>query len=106
VRAALYAAIGVGAFFLARIVLRPEPATPQPRPLVRAESRRLLARAQLARLGQAIETYRVEKGAYPEGLDALIEARLILENDVRYPWREPYFYRKTERGYVLLPPLD
>jgi hypothetical protein len=106
VRFALYGAIGAGAYFAA-VKLLPHPVhASEPRPLVHAESRRLLARAQAARLSQALETFRVEKGAYPESLKELVEAKLVAENDLSFPWREPYFYRKTERGFVLLPPLD
>jgi hypothetical protein len=30
----------------------------------------------------------------------------VTEGDLRYPYREPYSYRRTAQGFVLLPPLD
>ncbi|MFN7133213.1 MAG: DUF4388 domain-containing protein [Myxococcales bacterium] len=72
---------------------------------------RFFARAQLARLRSAIDVYVIEKGSPPDTLSALVEAGILTEDDLRYPWNEPYYYRKGEpRGggsaYLLLPPLQ
>jgi len=67
---------------------------------------RLIARDQVARLESALEVYRTEHGEYPPALRALLEGELVSEHDLRYPWKEPYYYRRTAQGVVLLPPLD
>jgi hypothetical protein len=36
----------------------------------------------------------------------LADAQLVTPEDLRYPYREPYYYRRTQAGFVLLPPLD
>lgn len=67
---------------------------------------RVIGQRQLGRVSAAISLYRLETGALPEGLEALVQAGLLHEDDLRYPWRDPYFYRKLEGGtYQLLPPL-
>lgn len=68
---------------------------------------RFLARYQLERLRGALEVYRLERGEYPEALGALVEAGLASRRDLRYPWAEPYYYRRTRAGrFVLLPPVE
>ncbi len=70
-------------------------------------AQRFLARAQMARLGGALEVYRLERGDYPERLEALMEAGLASRRDLEYPWTASYYYRrKAEGGYVLLPPVE
>ncbi len=70
-------------------------------------ARRFLARYELARLRGALEVYRLERGAYPDHLEALVDDGLASPRDLRYPWREPYHYRRgTPDGYVLLPPIE
>jgi hypothetical protein len=39
-------------------------------------------------------------------LRALVEGQLVSEQDLHYPYREAYYYRRTPQGFVLLPPLD
>lgn len=69
-------------------------------------AQRVISRAQMSRIEAAIGVYRLETGALPQKLDALVEAGLLLQNDIRYPWREPYHYRRAEDGsFILLPPL-
>jgi hypothetical protein len=67
---------------------------------------RLISRDQLVRLESALELYRIEHGEYPAALKALVEGELVSENDLRYPWKDPWYYRRTAQGFVLLPPLD
>ena len=67
---------------------------------------RVIARTQLVRLESALELYRTEHGEYPQALSALLEGDIVGESDLRYPWKEPYYYRRTAQGFVLLPPLD
>src|SRR5207253_9900632 len=75
-------------------------------PARRGAIARLIARDQLARLESALEVYRTEHGEYPPALRALVEGELVSEHDLRYPWKEPYYYRRTAQGFVLLPLLD
>ncbi|MFL5417986.1 MAG: DUF4388 domain-containing protein [Myxococcales bacterium] len=67
---------------------------------------RLLAQDQILRLESALEVYRVEHGEYPASLAALVDGQLVTARDVSYPFRDPYQYRRTPQGFVLLPPLD
>jgi hypothetical protein len=75
-------------------------------PAERGAISRVIARTQMVRLESALELYRAEHGEYPPALAALVEGELITESDLRYPWKEPYYYRRTQQGFVLLPPLD
>ncbi|HEX8824284.1 MAG TPA: DUF4388 domain-containing protein [Archangium sp.] len=69
-------------------------------------TQRLVGRAQQARIQAALEVFRLEKGALPERLEALVEVGLLQREDLRYPWRDDYYYRRTsERQFILLPPL-
>lgn len=73
-------------------------------------AQRFVARAQLTRIRAAIDIYTVERGERPESLEALVEAGILRGEDLRYPWTEPYYYRRGEKGsgeqsYLLLPPL-
>lgn len=68
----------------------------------------LLAGAEMARLGEALQVYRLEKGAYPDGLGALAKAGLVGRSELSYPYGRPYFYRRqpdSPDGFLLLPPL-
>jgi hypothetical protein len=69
-------------------------------------AQRVISRAQMSRIQAALSVYEVERGEMPERLEALVEAGILAETDVRYPWREKYYYRRTSGGgFVLLPPL-
>lgn len=69
--------------------------------------RRLLGRYALERLRAALEIYRVERGEYPPSLSDLVEAGLLSRRELRYPWRDEYYYRRrSEAVFVLLPPLE
>lgn len=67
--------------------------------------RHVAADAQLARIGSALEVYRLGYARYPERLSELAEARLLAPEDLRYPFEAEYFYRPDGDAYVLLPPL-
>lgn len=70
-------------------------------------AQRFLARYQSARIANALEIYRLERGQYPPGLDDLVEAGIVAARDLRFPWSQPYHYRRTgEGGFVLLPPVE
>jgi len=69
-------------------------------------AQRFISRQQMTRIESALALYRLEKGELPDKLDALVDAGLLGVDDLRYPWRDGYFYRRTEAGaFVLLPPL-
>jgi Domain of unknown function (DUF4388) len=68
---------------------------------------RFISRAQIKRIEAALEVFRLEKGEVPEKLDALVQAGLLKPEELRYPWREQYYYRRlAAREFVLLPPLQ
>jgi hypothetical protein len=70
-------------------------------------AQRFVSRYQIQRLAGALEVYRLEQGAYPEALDALVDVALVSQRDLRHPWQQPYYYRRTPEGrYVLLPPIE
>ena len=75
-------------------------------PAARGAVARVLAQGQMVRLESALELYRTEHGEYPSVLHALVDGQLVTDQDLRYPWPEPYYYRRTAQGFVLLPPLD
>ncbi len=70
-------------------------------------AQRFISRTQVKRIEAALEVFRLEKGDVPEKLDALVEAGLLKPEELRYPWREQYYYRRlAAREFVLLPPLQ
>jgi hypothetical protein len=69
--------------------------------------RRYLSRHHQDRLRGALEVYRAERGEYPAALSALVESGLVKGDDLRGPWREPFYYRRADDGgFVLLPPVE
>ncbi len=65
-----------------------------------------VARAQVSRLEAALDVYRLEKGEYPPSLQSLVDTSLVSPSDLRYPWRDPYYYRRVApQQFILLPPL-
>jgi hypothetical protein len=69
-------------------------------------AQRFASQQQMSRLSAAIAVFQLEKGALPMGLDELVEVGLSASDDLHFPWRDRYFYRRGEDGsYVLLPPL-
>jgi predicted transcriptional regulator len=66
-----------------------------------------LSRYGQARLSEALEVHRLERGEYPESLASLEEEGLATREDLHGPWYEGYHYRrKAEGGFVLLPPIE
>jgi hypothetical protein len=99
------------AFFAATLVLvrwvAPHLGSSRPENLTRRGAMaRLVSHDQLVRLESALELYRVEHGEYPQALKQLVEGQVVTEQDLRYPYKESYYYRRTPQGFVLLPPLD
>jgi hypothetical protein len=69
-------------------------------------TQRQVSRAQQARIEAALEVFRLERGALPAGLGELVQAGLLSESDLHYPWQEPFHYRRlTGPEFILLPPL-
>ncbi len=72
-----------------------------------ATAQHLLAPVQQQRLAEALAVYRLEKGSYPNDLGDLARSGLVKPDDLRYPFRSSFFYRRTPEGsYVLLPPIQ
>jgi hypothetical protein len=69
-------------------------------------AQRLISTAQIRRIQAALELYRLERGPLPDQLSALVEVGLLAQEDLHFPWRESYYYRKLQNGdFILLPPL-
>jgi len=69
-------------------------------------AQRVISTAQLRRIRSALELYRLERGPFPEQLGALVEVGLLAPEDLHFPWRDSYYYRKLQNGdFILLPPL-
>ncbi|RKG99577.1 DUF4388 domain-containing protein [Corallococcus sp. CA053C] len=69
-------------------------------------AQRQIAQAQRVRIEAALEVFQLEKGTLPERLDALVDAGLLAPEELRYPWREEYYYRRlAARQFILLPPV-
>ncbi|RJS15251.1 response regulator [Corallococcus sp. H22C18031201] len=69
-------------------------------------AQRQISQAQRVRIAAALEVFQLEHGELPEHLDALVDAGLLTQEELRYPWREEYYYRRLPaRRFVLLPPL-
>ncbi|MBX7115679.1 MAG: DUF4388 domain-containing protein [Myxococcaceae bacterium] len=67
---------------------------------------RVISRQQVTRISKALDVYRLERGELPEKLDSLVESGLLARDDLRYPWQDRYYYRRTtSEAFVLLPPL-
>jgi hypothetical protein len=70
-------------------------------------AQRFLSRYQIARLRSALDVYRLERGDYPAALRDLVEAGVVDPPDLRHPWSQTYYYRRTPEGsYVLLAPVE
>jgi len=106
VRMALSLAFFVATLFLVRFVAPQLGSSRAENPARRGAVARLISHDQLVRLESALELYRTEHGEYPAQLRDLVEGQLVSEQDLRYPYKETYYYRKTAQGFVLLPPLD
>lgn len=69
-------------------------------------AQRFVSRSQLKRIEAALKIYQLEKGGLPEKLDALVDARLLKADDLRFPWHDAYYYRRVDPArFILLPPL-
>ena len=69
-------------------------------------AQRHVSQAQCVRIEAALEVFQLERGELPEHLDSLVQAGLLKPEELSYPWREPYYYRRiAARQFVLLPPL-
>jgi hypothetical protein len=106
VRLALSLAFFAATLFLVRWLAPQLGSSRGENPMRRGAVARLVSRDQLVRLESALELYRVEHGEYPQALRQLVEGQVVTEQDLRYPYKESYYYRRTPQGFVLLPPLD
>lgn len=69
-------------------------------------AQRFASRQQISRIEAALDVYKLEKGSLPMALTELVDTELLSADDIRFPWRETYFYRRGDDGtFVLLPPL-
>lgn len=69
-------------------------------------AQRFASRQQMSRIEAALQIFKLETGALPNSLAELAEAGILSPDDLRYPWRDDYYYRRAVDGtFVLLPPL-
>lgn len=61
--------------------------------------------AAVVGLRQSLEVFRVQTGAYPEKLEQLVDAGLISERALTFPYQTPYAYRRVDESYQLALPL-
>lgn len=59
---------------------------------------------QQNKIATALELYRWEKGTYPPDLKSLVDEKILLKQDLTYPWGKEYYYNMSENGYILLQP--
>ncbi len=76
------------------------------RHLTNPAARELIDRNQERRVLGALDVYRLENGRYPEKLSELVDAELLVDSDLRYPWRDPRAYRRTDEGVIVLRPFE
>src|ERR1041384_5631426 len=95
VRLALSLAYFVATLFLMKFVAPQLGSSRAENPARRGAIARLISPDQLVRLESALELYRTELGEYPETLRALVERQLVSDSDLRYPYKESYYYRRT-----------
>lgn len=97
--------LGLGALVVTRFAAQASSGGPQA--YADPAAKRLVARAQLSRIEAAVAVSTLSHGEPPEKLEELVESGILSEGDLRYPWGEPYHYRKSGKAsYVLLSPLD
>src|SRR4051812_43362287 len=89
VRLALSLAFFGATLLLVRLVAPRLGAARAENPARRGAVARVLARDQVVRLESALELYRAEHGEYPAALRALVEGRVVTEQDLRYPGKRP-----------------
>ncbi len=100
--ATLGALLFVGTQFSGGLSLASSPASSFADPA----AQRFISRTQIKRIEAALEVFRLEKGEVPERLETLVEAGLLKPEELRYPWREQYYYRRlAAREFILLPPM-
>ncbi|HSI04296.1 MAG: DUF4388 domain-containing protein [Myxococcota bacterium] len=65
----------------------------------------VVSATQMQKIERALAVYRAEAGDYPKELAVLVDAGLLKSNDIRFPWKQPYFYATRDGRYELLRPL-
>ncbi|MBI3071740.1 MAG: DUF4388 domain-containing protein [Deltaproteobacteria bacterium] len=99
------ALVGIG-FYLVRGAKFDPSMLFREQPIVTATTgRTFVGKGQLERLRRAIELYRLEEGKLPADLNALVEKKIVLADEVRFPWSLPYYYKAgAGDSYELFPP--
>lgn len=64
-----------------------------------------LSVSQIRVIRRALDVYRYETGVYPPALDTLVEAGMLSERDIHFPFQRRYFYAVRDGQVVLLPPV-
>ncbi len=78
----------------------------EPTGFVAQDVQSVVSTTQLQKIERALAVYRAEAGDYPRDLMALVDSGLLKQNDIRFPWKQQYFYARKDGGsYELLRPL-
>ena len=56
-------------------------------------------------MNAALQVIRIQNGRYPDSLDALVQAGLVDETALVFPYRTPYAYRRHDDAFDLVLPL-
>lgn len=57
------------------------------------------------KLSESIEIYRLLEGTYPSSLQDLVSSSLLDERALYGPFEELAYYQRTDKGFLILPPL-
>jgi len=60
---------------------------------------------QMQRLMHALALHKARTGGYPDELQALVESRLLVMDDLSFPWNSDYHYERRGDSYVIVRPL-
>ena len=108
-RIALYAVVAAAVGGLVKLASAPDVGSPLSTNDVviahRAAVRDKLGDVVRLRLTQAIDTFRLTEGKYPQKLDELVMKGLVEERLLTFPYETRYAYRVTADGYSLSLPL-
>jgi hypothetical protein len=99
------ALVGIG-FYLVRGAKFDPSMLFREQPIVTATTgRTFVGKGQLERIRRAIEVFRLEEGKLPSDLGALVEKKILVADEIRFPWSLPYHYKAgAGDAYELFPP--
>ncbi len=95
-----------GAVLLSLGTMKHSPVSGMPQDLVPSGAvermRELVARNRIERIDEAIQVFYLQKGFYPDDLEAIVKGRLVSDTTLRDPWGRGYGYVSTTDGYRII----